>query len=149
MQPKNKKRIINFTHIILLDFFLSLTLYSYCFVIQLHKISPDNLLHCQLSSRVTGYENKFLGNTSRVYSLVKKKLKDHNKGALDTISYGQYSCFYLYANFYEKKNIILSFFQLVSQFCQITVCSLSNHFCHYWSLFQNLFDIGKDFYNLI
>ncbi|XP_059157582.1 probable inactive serine/threonine-protein kinase slob2 [Physella acuta] len=38
--------------------------------------------------RISGYENKFIGNTSRVYTLVKKKLKDENKDALDSLCFG-------------------------------------------------------------
>ena len=37
---------------------------------------------------MAGYENKFLANTSRVYTLVKKKLKE-NPGALDTLCFGR------------------------------------------------------------
>jgi len=51
-------------------------------------IQSGNILMDNGVCRIAGYENKFLGNTSRVYTLVKKKLKDEDKGALDTLSFG-------------------------------------------------------------
>ncbi|XP_035828853.1 slowpoke-binding protein [Aplysia californica] len=52
------------------------------------NIQSGNVLMDNGVCRIAGYENRFLANTSRVYSLVKKKLKDENKGALDTLCVG-------------------------------------------------------------
>ena len=40
--------------------------------------------------RLAGYENAFLGNTSRMLPLIKKKLKDANKDAVDVLLFGEY-----------------------------------------------------------
>ncbi|PVD24707.1 hypothetical protein C0Q70_15192 [Pomacea canaliculata] len=38
--------------------------------------------------RLAGYENVFLGNTSRIHALFRKKLKNKNKDAIDVLSFG-------------------------------------------------------------
>ncbi|XP_071081924.1 slowpoke-binding protein-like [Haliotis cracherodii] len=52
------------------------------------NIHSGNILFEDGVCKVTGYENIFLGNTSRVYSLIRKKLKGENKDAIDTLSFG-------------------------------------------------------------
>ncbi|KAH9508048.1 hypothetical protein Btru_052700 [Bulinus truncatus] len=52
------------------------------------NIQSGNILMVEGICRLAGYENSFLANTSRVYTLVKKKLKDDNKHALDSLCFG-------------------------------------------------------------
>lgn len=51
------------------------------------NIHAGNIMFDDGICRVAGYENKFLANTSRVYTLVKKKLKE-DPGALDSLCFG-------------------------------------------------------------
>ncbi|KAK3800726.1 hypothetical protein RRG08_003131 [Elysia crispata] len=51
------------------------------------NIHAGNIMFEDGICRLTGYENRFLANTSRVFTLVKKKLKD-NPGALDSLCFG-------------------------------------------------------------
>ncbi|CAL1547998.1 unnamed protein product [Lymnaea stagnalis] len=52
------------------------------------NIQSGNIMMENGICRIAGYENKFLANTSRVYTLVKRKLKDENKCALDILCFG-------------------------------------------------------------
>ncbi|RUS80635.1 hypothetical protein EGW08_011585 [Elysia chlorotica] len=51
------------------------------------NIHAGNIMFDDGICRVSGYENRFLANTSRVFTLVKKKLKE-NPDALDSLCFG-------------------------------------------------------------
>lgn len=52
------------------------------------NVHSGNVMFQDGVCRLSGYENAFLGNTSRVVPLIKKKLKDENKDAVDILSFG-------------------------------------------------------------
>ncbi|ESO88877.1 hypothetical protein LOTGIDRAFT_219027 [Lottia gigantea] len=51
------------------------------------SVHSGNVMYDNGQCRLSGFENSFIGNTSRVHPLIKKKLKD-NKEALDTLCFG-------------------------------------------------------------
>ncbi|KAK7101505.1 hypothetical protein V1264_019880 [Littorina saxatilis] len=52
------------------------------------SLHSGNVMIHDGACRLAGYENSFLGNTSRLLPLIRKKLKDANKDAMDTMSFG-------------------------------------------------------------
>ncbi|XP_076469248.1 slowpoke-binding protein-like [Babylonia areolata] len=52
------------------------------------SIHSGNIMIQDGACRLAGYDNVFLGNTSRVLPLIKKKLKDENKAAVDILLFG-------------------------------------------------------------
>ncbi|KAL8617943.1 hypothetical protein ACOMHN_052894 [Nucella lapillus] len=51
-------------------------------------VHSGNIMIPDGACRLAAYENTFLGNTSRLLPLLKKKLKDENKDAVDVLSFG-------------------------------------------------------------
>lgn len=52
------------------------------------SVHSGNVMIHDGSCRLAGYENVFLGNTSRLLPMIKKKIKNANKDAVDVISFG-------------------------------------------------------------